>query len=169
VRVNRKLVDAIAELLIIGGELIRISGGGGQVLNRLTIVAAAQRCAAFTSCAIGVAIRRPVIALLFQRGSFTADSTRLAGWYGSDASHQLDHIELNDGTHIDAATVRGLLPGEESTTDGLAQRVTDGKLADLKAFSHAHPEPVEFSDNFGPSAVWSGHRRGRQGRSASAG
>jgi lipoprotein-releasing system permease protein len=40
---------------------------------------------------------------------------------------------LANGRHIDAATVRGLLPEEESTTDGLAQRVTDGKLADLKA------------------------------------
>jgi lipoprotein-releasing system permease protein len=40
---------------------------------------------------------------------------------------------LANGAHIDAATVRGVLPEEESTTDGLAQRVTDGKLADLKA------------------------------------
>jgi lipoprotein-releasing system permease protein len=40
---------------------------------------------------------------------------------------------LANGTHIDGATVRGLLPEEEATTDGLAQRVTDGKLTDLKA------------------------------------
>jgi putative peptidoglycan lipid II flippase len=33
--------------------------------------------AAVSACAIGVAIRTPVIALLFERGSFTADSTRL--------------------------------------------------------------------------------------------
>jgi len=33
--------------------------------------------ASVVACAIGVAIRQPVIALLFQRGSFTADSTRL--------------------------------------------------------------------------------------------
>jgi lipoprotein-releasing system permease protein len=38
-----------------------------------------------------------------------------------------------NGNHIDAATVRGVLPGEEATTDGLAQRVTEGKLDDLKA------------------------------------
>jgi lipoprotein-releasing system permease protein len=39
---------------------------------------------------------------------------------------------LANGPHIDGATVRGLLPEEEATTDGLAQRVTGGKLADLK-------------------------------------
>jgi len=33
--------------------------------------------AAVAACAIGVAVRAPVIALLFERGSFTADSTRL--------------------------------------------------------------------------------------------
>jgi len=33
--------------------------------------------AAVATCAIGVAVRDPVIALLFERGSFTADSTRL--------------------------------------------------------------------------------------------
>src|SRR5690348_10343525 len=40
---------------------------------------------------------------------------------------------LANGARIDGGTVRGLLPGEESTTDGLAQRVTEGKLSDLKA------------------------------------
>lgn len=35
----------------------------------------------------------------------TGDSVRLVGWYG-DASHQVDHIELNDGTHIDAGQVQ---------------------------------------------------------------
>ena len=45
--INRKLIDAIAELLIIAGELIRVSGRGGQMFNRLAIVAPAQRGAAF--------------------------------------------------------------------------------------------------------------------------
>jgi Ca2+-binding RTX toxin-like protein len=35
----------------------------------------------------------------------TGDSVRLVGWYG-DASHQVDHIELNDGTHIDAGQIQ---------------------------------------------------------------
>jgi putative peptidoglycan lipid II flippase len=33
--------------------------------------------ASLAACAVGIAVRGPVIALLFQRGSFTADSTRL--------------------------------------------------------------------------------------------
>lgn len=38
---------------------------------------------------------------------------------------------LANRAHIDGATIRGVLPEQESTTDGLAQRVTDGKLTDL--------------------------------------
>lgn len=40
---------------------------------------------------------------------------------------------LANGAHIDAATVRGILPEEEKTADGLAQRVTEGSFSDLKA------------------------------------
>jgi len=40
---------------------------------------------------------------------------------------------LANGAHIDGATIRGLLPAEEAMADGVAQRVSDGKLADLKA------------------------------------
>jgi lipoprotein-releasing system permease protein len=40
---------------------------------------------------------------------------------------------LANGAHIDAATVRGILPAEEKTADGLAQRVTEGSFADLTA------------------------------------
>lgn len=39
---------------------------------------------------------------------------------------------LANGAHIDGAVVRGVLPRQESTTDGLAQRVTQGKLSDLQ-------------------------------------
>jgi lipoprotein-releasing system permease protein len=39
---------------------------------------------------------------------------------------------LANGAHIDGATVRGVLPAEEATTDGLAERVSEGKLTDLK-------------------------------------
>jgi lipoprotein-releasing system permease protein len=39
---------------------------------------------------------------------------------------------LANHAHIDGATVRGVLPVEEATTDGLAQRVSEGKLTDLK-------------------------------------
>ena len=40
---------------------------------------------------------------------------------------------LANGAHIDAATVRGILPDEEKTADGLAQRVTQGSFSDLAA------------------------------------
>jgi lipoprotein-releasing system permease protein len=39
---------------------------------------------------------------------------------------------LANGTHIDAASVRGILPDEEKTADGLAQRVTEGNFSDLR-------------------------------------
>jgi lipoprotein-releasing system permease protein len=39
---------------------------------------------------------------------------------------------LANGAHIDGAVVRGVLPQQENTTDGLSQRVTQGKLADLQ-------------------------------------
>ena len=39
---------------------------------------------------------------------------------------------LANGAHIDGATVRGILPAEEMTTDGLAQRITNGTLTALK-------------------------------------
>jgi putative peptidoglycan lipid II flippase len=45
-----------------------------RLIDRTLALAALASVAA---CAIGVAVRGPVIALLFQRGSFTADSTRL--------------------------------------------------------------------------------------------
>jgi len=39
---------------------------------------------------------------------------------------------LANGAHIDGATVRGVLPADEINTDGLAQRIIDGTLSDLK-------------------------------------
>jgi lipoprotein-releasing system permease protein len=39
---------------------------------------------------------------------------------------------LANGAHIDGANVRGVLPDQEETTDGLAQRVTQGKFSDLQ-------------------------------------
>jgi lipoprotein-releasing system permease protein len=40
---------------------------------------------------------------------------------------------LANGSHIAGATVRGVLPEQESRATGLAQHVTQGKLADLQA------------------------------------
>src|SRR5882757_1068653 len=40
---------------------------------------------------------------------------------------------LANGGHIAGATVRGVLPEQESRATGLAQHVTEGKLADLQA------------------------------------
>jgi lipoprotein-releasing system permease protein len=40
---------------------------------------------------------------------------------------------LSNGNSITAATVRGILPAEEKTSTGLAQRVTQGRFGDLQA------------------------------------
>jgi lipoprotein-releasing system permease protein len=40
---------------------------------------------------------------------------------------------LANGAHIDGAIVRGVLPDQEKTADGLSQRVTEGTFSDLKA------------------------------------
>ncbi|MGH9721223.1 MAG: murein biosynthesis integral membrane protein MurJ [Bryobacteraceae bacterium] len=45
-----------------------------RIIVRTTALAGA---AAVAACAIGIAVREPVIALLFERGSFTAESTKL--------------------------------------------------------------------------------------------
>jgi lipoprotein-releasing system permease protein len=39
---------------------------------------------------------------------------------------------LANGAHIDGAIVRGVLPEQETTTDGLSQRVIAGKFSDLQ-------------------------------------
>ena len=39
---------------------------------------------------------------------------------------------LANGAHIDGAIVRGVLPKQETTTDGLSQRVIAGKFSDLQ-------------------------------------
>jgi lipoprotein-releasing system permease protein len=40
---------------------------------------------------------------------------------------------LANGAHIDGAVVRGILPEQEKTVDGLSQRVIEGKFSDLQA------------------------------------
>ncbi len=45
-----------------------------RLISRTVTVAAV---AAIVSCAIGIAVRQPVIALLFERGNFTGESTRM--------------------------------------------------------------------------------------------
>ncbi len=45
-----------------------------RLIDKTTLIAAA---AAVVACGVGLAVRGPVIARLFQRGSFTAESTRL--------------------------------------------------------------------------------------------
>jgi lipoprotein-releasing system permease protein len=43
---------------------------------------------------------------------------------------------LGNGTHMAGATVRGVLPAEERTATGIAQRMVAGSLADLKPGSY---------------------------------
>ena len=45
-----------------------------RLMNRTLAYAAAAAC---VSCLIGIALREPIISILFQRGNFTAESTRM--------------------------------------------------------------------------------------------
>ena len=60
-------------------EIARLRGAGRtpQAFRLINRVLSLTAIAAVASCAIGIAIRQPVIAILFQRGSFTAESTQM--------------------------------------------------------------------------------------------
>jgi putative peptidoglycan lipid II flippase len=66
---SNSLLPEIARL----GSLFRLREAF-RLIDRTLALAGLLSVAA---CAVGIAVREPVIALLFQRGSFTADSTRL--------------------------------------------------------------------------------------------
>lgn len=71
------LVYPVAATLV--PEIARLRGTNeirkayGLIDNSVLIMA----IAAVASCALGIALRTPIIALIFERGSFTAESTRL--------------------------------------------------------------------------------------------
>jgi len=56
---------------------LRSADRAGQAFRLINRVLGLTAVAAVVSCAIGIAIRQPVIALLFERGSFTAESTQM--------------------------------------------------------------------------------------------
>ena len=93
-----------------------------RLIDRTIALAA---LAAVGGCAFAVAFREPVIALLFQRGSFTADSTRLVasaflalgpsliGW---SLLEILARVAVRAGPSV-AAGDRGFHPGTDQCDD----------------------------------------------------
>ncbi len=75
--VNAYLVYPVATSLV--PEIARLRGAGQSLKARRLIDKGLgfMSLAAALSCAIALLLRTPIIALLFERGSFTADSTRL--------------------------------------------------------------------------------------------
>lgn len=75
--VNAYLVFPVATTLV--PEIARLRGLGESLRARRLIdkSVALMAAAATASCVIGILLRTPMVALLFQRGNFTADSTRL--------------------------------------------------------------------------------------------
>jgi putative peptidoglycan lipid II flippase len=71
------LVYPVANSLL--PEIARLRGENraGEAWRLTNRSVALMSVAAVAACAIGIAIRQPVIALLFQRGSFTTNSTQL--------------------------------------------------------------------------------------------
>jgi putative peptidoglycan lipid II flippase len=67
--ISNSLLPEIARLR----SLLRLP----EALRLIDRTLALAGLAAVAACAVGVAVRGPVIAILFERGSFTADSTRL--------------------------------------------------------------------------------------------
>jgi putative peptidoglycan lipid II flippase len=75
--INAYLVYPVATTLV--PEIARLRGTGKSAQARRLIDRglALMAIAAAVSCAIGILLRTPIIALLFQRGNFTVESTHL--------------------------------------------------------------------------------------------
>ncbi len=71
------LVSPASNSLLPEMAKMQSEGRGRDAFRLLERTLGLVAIAAVVSCAIGVAIRQPVVALLFQRGSFTAESTEL--------------------------------------------------------------------------------------------
>ena len=71
------LVSPVSNSLLPEIARLRSRGESRAALRIIDRTISLAAVAAVVSCVIGIALRQPVIALLFQRGSFTAESTRL--------------------------------------------------------------------------------------------
>lgn len=71
------LVYPVANSLLPEIARLRASQEGARARRLIDVSSAAMAAAAVAACALGLLVRTPAIGLLFQRGSFTAESTRL--------------------------------------------------------------------------------------------
>jgi putative peptidoglycan lipid II flippase len=71
------LVYPVSNSLLPEIALLRSRGESALAYRLMNKAIALMAVASVVACAIGIAVRRPVITLLFERGSFTAQSTAL--------------------------------------------------------------------------------------------
>lgn len=75
--VTAYLISPASNSLLPEIALLRIKGRARDAVRLINRTLALVAVVAVVGCAVGIAVRQPVIALLFQRGNFTAESTRL--------------------------------------------------------------------------------------------
>lgn len=71
------LVSPVSNSLLPEIATLRTENRGRDAFRLITRSLGFAAIAALASCAIGIAVRQPVISVLFERGSFTGESTRL--------------------------------------------------------------------------------------------
>jgi putative peptidoglycan lipid II flippase len=75
--VTAYLISPASNSLLPEIALLRIKGRARDAVRLINRTLGLVAVVAVVGCAVGIALRQPVIALLFQRGSFTAESTRM--------------------------------------------------------------------------------------------
>ncbi len=71
------LVSPVSNSLLPEIARLRRDGRAQQAFRLMNRTLGFAAAAALVSCAVGIVLREPIIAILFQRGNFTAESTRM--------------------------------------------------------------------------------------------